>query len=565
MASLNSSSGSSGGSIVEGRDVVGNVGVVATGPATAARIGAEIIAQGGNAMDAAAASALACAVLEPDAVDIGGYILCAVLRKAGDSAATVLDANAVAPRRSSDAMFAVAAADPAKTGINEAEYDCSVRDDANLFGPLSVAVPGFLAGVGTLWEKWGRLRWPQIVAPSQRLVADGFPYGLTAAAIRRRLPILQRFEPTLRHLMPDGKPPEASDVWHRPDLEATLARLSAHGWQDFYFGELGRRIGSFVSETGGVLGPEDMAQYAPRIEPSTTTTYRGHTVFASNVGAGGLTTLEILNLLECFPPCVALDTAEYWHRLAEVTKFAWQDRIRYLADPAFTNVPVERLLSKDYAMGRVETLRQFPRSMAPTSPPAAPGAPGTIHISAADAAGNIAAVTISQGAPFGSCMTAPGTGIMLGHGMSRLDPRPGRPNSIAPGKRPLSNVSPLILSLPDREIALGTRGGRTIVNICAQLAHRIVDRGQPLAQELRAPRFSTIDREPLEFWKFDFSADVPQPLLDELARMGHAVARKVEDREGAGAAHAAEFHKQSGAVRGVGDTWAAAVDQDSTA
>ena len=546
--------------MVEGKAVVCTGGVIATGPAGAARIGARILAQGGNAMDAVSAAALACAVLEPDAVDIGGYIFCALVRRAGDSQVWILDANAVAPRRATDRMFDVVRPDPARNGINEAEYDCTVPGDRNIYGPISVAVPGFLAGVGTMCERWGRLPWAQIVEPSQRLVTDGFPYGLTASAIQRRVATLQPYESTLRHLMPNGRMPTPEEIWHRPDLDKTLARLSARGWQDFYQGELGRTVGKYISEIGGILDSDDMARYEPCIMPATRSSYRGQPVFASNVGAGGLTTLQILNFLECFPPSVELDRAGYWHRLAEITKLAWQDRLRHLGDPAFTDIPVERLLSKDYAIGRTETLRQFPDALGPVAPPALPGAPGTIHISAADREGNMVSATISQGAPFGSCVTVPGTGLILGHGMCRLDPRPGRPNSIAPGKRPLTNVSPLMLSLPDRDIVLGTRGGRTIINICAQLAHRIIDGGQSSADELPKPRFSATDREPLEFWKFDFTEDAPQPLVDELTAMGHHVVRKVEDRAGAGAAHCAEFLKATGIVRGAGDTWVAGIN-----
>ncbi|HKS75066.1 MAG TPA: gamma-glutamyltransferase [Terriglobales bacterium] len=546
--------------LIEGRHIVCSRGVVATGPAAAARIGAEILARGGNAMDAAAAAALACSVLEPESVDLGGYIFCAVVRKAGESRTWVVDANAVAPKRASERMFEVRAVVSGNSGINESEYGCSVRNDENIYGPLSIAVPGFMAGVGTLWERWGRLRWPEIVAPCQQLVAEGFAYGTTAAAIARRLPVLQRFEASCRHLMPEGRVPQRNDVWHRPGLEFTLARLSAEGWRDFYSGELGSRIGRFISELGGILSVGDMAGYTPRIEPALQSEYRGHTVSASNVCAGGLTTLQILNFLDCFAPSIALDSPAYWHRLAEVTKLAWQDRLNYLADPVFAQIPADRLLSKDYAMGRTETLRRFPESLGPPAPLAGPAAPGTVHVSSADCEGNIVAATISQGAAFGSCVTIPETGIILGHGMSRLDPRPGRPNSIAPGKQPLSNVSPLILSLPDRKIALGTRGGRPIINVCAQLAHRIIDGGLLPFEALPAPRLSTCDREPLEFLKFDFTESAAQSILDRLTAMGHQVVRKQEVVEGAGAAHCAEILGKTRTVRAAGDTWAAGMN-----
>ena len=550
----------SGFRLVEGRQVDCSGGVVATGPAAATRAGAEMFAHGGNAMDAAAAAALACSVLEPESIDLGGYILCGLVRKAGESRVTTLDANAVAPAAAAERMFSITPAQPGRTGINEAEYHCGVPGDVNINGPLSVAVPGFLAGVGTLWERWGRLTWRQIVAPSQRLVADGFPYGPTAAAIHRRIEVLKPFQPTLRHLMPQGTLPSATDIWHRPDLEFTLERLSAHGWQDFYAGELGRRIARYVSETGGILTAGDMANYKPRLEPALEVRYRGNSVFGSSLPAGGLTTLQILNFLECFAPSIALDTPEYWHRLGEVTRMAWQDRLRYFGDPDFTEVPVERFLSKDYALGRTENLRQFPGVLGPQTAPGLPAPPGTIHISAADHEGNVVAVTISQGLAFGSCVTVPGTGIILGHGMSRLDPRPGRPNSVAPGKRPLSNVSPLLLSLPESDIALGTRGGRPIINVCAALAHRIIDGPLTPAQVLPMPRLSVCDREPLEFLKFDFTESVPQEILDRLTSMGHRVMRKQEVVQGAGAAHCAEFLKHSGTVRAAADNWAAGID-----
>jgi gamma-glutamyltranspeptidase / glutathione hydrolase len=493
-------------------------------------------------------------------VDFGGYVLCAVVRKAGESGVWSLDANAVAPRRSTERMFQVLPAEAAKNGINETEYECSVPGDANVTGPLAVAVPGFMAGVGTLWERWGNLRWPEIVAPSQRLVSDGFPYGPTAAAMARHMAVLRRFEPTVRHLMPRGTLPAPTDIWHRPDLETTLERLSAHGWQDFYSGEIGRRVGRSVTEIGGILDAEDMAGYAPRVEPAYETRYRGHAVFAPRLPNGALSALQLLNFLDCFPASVELDSPGYWHRLAEVMKLAWQDRLRYFADPSFTKVPVPRLLSKEYALGRTEALRQFPAALGPQQPPLAAAPPSTVHVSAADHQGNVVAATISQGFAFGSCVTVPGTGIILGHGMARLDPRPGRANSVAPGKRPLNNLSPLIFLLPDRDVALGLRGGRPIINVCAQLAHRIVDGGLRPAETLPAPRLSVYDREPLTFMKFDFNSSVPENILGELAAMGHRIARYQETVEGAGAAHCAEFLKNRHQVRLSGDTWAAGVN-----
>jgi len=374
------------------------------------------------------------------------------------------------------------------------------------------------------------------------------------------LDVLRRYEPALNHLTRDGIPPAADEVWHRPGLASTLARLRAHGWREFYRGELGVQIARYVRSIGGVLSAEDMAGYSPRVEPALVVTYRGCPVFTPTLPNGGLTSLQILNMLECFPPSIAADAPAYWHRLGEILKLAWRDRLRYLGDPDFTDVQVDRLLDKSYAQEMTDRLRRFPDSIgAQDSPSALPSPPGTIHVSAADVDGNIVSATLSQGTPFGSCVLVPGTGVILGHGMCRLDPRPGLPNSIAPGKRPLNNLAPLIVSLPDRAIALGTRGGRPIVNVCAQLAHRLIDGGDAAAQALAVPRLHVSDREPLEFLEFAFTDRVAQEILDGLAAMGHRVRRQHEEVEGAGAAHCVELLARERKVRASGDTWAAGI------
>src|SRR5205823_5918861 len=160
-------------SMVEGNEILAFYGVIATGPAEAARIGGRIFERGGNAMDAAAAACLACAVLEPQAVDIGGYVAAGVVLDGKTRRIWSVDSNAVAPSASHEGMYDVLPPQPGKRGINELEYGCSVRDDANVYGALSVGVPGFLAGVGTLWERWGCLKWTEIVAPARELIDSG--------------------------------------------------------------------------------------------------------------------------------------------------------------------------------------------------------------------------------------------------------------------------------------------------------------------------------------------------------------------------------------------------------
>ena len=538
--------------MLEGKEIVGKKGVVAAWPAEAARIGARILEAGGNAMDAAAAASLACAVLAPDKNGIGGYVLAAVVLEGKTGKVWSLDANAKAPAAAGEHFYDVLPERESPKGVNENEYNCSVVDDANVHGPLAVAVPGQMAGMGMLWEQWGRLDWQQIVAPCQGLVADGFAYGEALARnIAAMEPVLRRYPASVRHLLPEGRLPVADDIWHRPGMEKTLARLALAGWRDFYEGELGRSIADCVQDMGGILSREDMALFAPRLTEAYQASYRDAQLYGPILPNGCLTSLQILQMLDCFEP-VADNSVEYWHRWAEVLKLAWRDRLRYLGDPDFAAVPFARLLSREYAAGRVETLRQRPERVDFESwGLSSQTLPETLHVSTADAEGNVVAVTISQGGNLGSGVVVDGTGIVLGHGMNRLDPRPGGVNSVAPYKRPLNNVAPMIIRMADRDVATGLPGGRKIISVGAQLAQRVVDFGAGAKGAAAAPRLHVVVEEPIEV-----SSDIDEHMVIGLEQMGHRVERNA--RIG-GMAHIAEYLHEQQQVRAGGGGWAAGV------
>ena len=520
-------------------------GLVASEPEAVARAGALALERGGNAADAAAAACLAGCLIHPHLSDLGGYVCCAVVLDAKSNRAWSLDANSVAPAAAHEKMFTILPVGPGAPGINENEYGCSVRNDSNVYGPLAVAVPGTMGGIGVLQERWGILKWRDVVAPSLELAEQGFPYGWTAEAIKLKEAVIRRYEPSLGQLMPRGSVPRADEVWRRPDMAKTLERIAAAGWRDFYEGELGRRIADYVGGLGGVVTRKDMAGFQARVTEPYTIAYRNASVHGAILPNGALSTLQMLNMLDCFEP--ARDSAAlYWHRLAEVLKLAWRDRLLYLGDPGFARVPVERLLAKDYAAGRVETLRQFPRHVDRMEPPLQNAAPqGTLHVSTADAAGNLVSVTISHGGFFGSCLTVPGTGITLGHGMCRFDPHPGLPNSVGARKRPLNNVAPLLVRLPERDVALGLRGGRRIVSVSAQLAARVVDDGASAAAASAAPRIHVQAKEPGEV-----ADSLARSIREELAAMGHEL-RAVPDL--VVGAHGTEVLKGERRVRGGGN------------
>lgn len=533
--------------MIEGNEIVSAKGVVNANPDEAARVGARILETGGNAMDAASATSMACCMLQPQSTGVGGYVCCAVVLEGKSGRVWSVDANSVAPAAAHEEMFKVMA--PTGSGINEYEYFCHVKDDANIYGSLAVGPPGMMAGMGMIWERWGKLKWHEIVAPSLKLLADGFPYASVADSIKSLEGIIRKFHPTVEHLMPVGKVPSPEDIWHRPNMEKTLERIAAAGWRDFYDGEIGHKIADYVQQAGGILTREDMAQYKPRVTDPYTVIYRDATVHGPILTNGCLTSLQILNMLDCFE-AVPDDAPTYWHRLAEILKLAWRDRLHYLGDPDFIHVPIERLLSKDYAAGRVETVQQFLNHVDKLVPAVSAELPhGTLHVSTADAEGNLVSMTISQGGAFGSCVTVPGMGIILGHGMCRLDPRPGQANSISPRKRPLNNTACMMVRLLDRDVAIGLPGGRQIISVMPRAVQLIVDRGASGRQAAVAPRMHVEINEPLVL-----TETVEETVVRALGAMGHEIKRV---KGIAGALNCTEVLKNTGAVRAGGNGLAA--------
>jgi gamma-glutamyltranspeptidase/glutathione hydrolase len=252
-----------------------------------------------------------------------------------------------------------------------------------------------------------------------------------------------------------------------------------------------------------------MAAFTVRVTAPLAGEYHGAKVYTAIAPNGGYSVLSAFDDL----PHTSDRDPEYWHRLAGALQRMWRRRLQ--------------------------------DSRSGTTPH------GTIHVAAADAEGNLVSVTISQGGLFGSCLAVPGTGIILGHGMCRFDPHPGLDNSPGPGKRPLNNVCPLIIRIKGRDVAIGARGGRRIVSVCAQMAQRIVDLGESAWQAATAPRIHTISGDPLEV-----SHNFDPAIREALAKMGHRI--EVPD-EVAGAAHGAEILRETSQLRAGGNTWVAGV------
>ena len=455
---------------------------IVIGEPTAARVGNEMLKAGGNAVDGIVSAALAAAVVAMGSCGIGGYGGHMVLALNRGRKIRSIDFNTAAPAAAREEMFT-----PDEHG--------TVRDDANSYGWLASGVPGTLAGLGLALEKYGTRSFRQVVEPAIELAREGFPLSEGMARYIRNAASLLRTDPaTARLLFPDGDAPQPGVNFRNPDLVRLLEILASRNSVDsFYRGDIGRRIAEAFQIHGGLVTAEDMADYRACVARPLELRWRGFTICTAPLTAGGLTVLETLSILKALNWETRPDSPERTQLKIEALRLAWQDRLQLLGDPVKAKVPVKRLLSRDYAgemAAKVERAvkERKPLSLNIDSRPQ----DGTVHLSAVDGHGNMAAVTLTHGNTLGARVTVEGLGLVLGHGMSRFDPRPGHPNSPGPGKRPLNNMCPtIVLRGGNAVLALGGTGGRKIPNSVFEVLARYGGLDVSMEKAMAAPRLQT--------------------------------------------------------------------------
>jgi gamma-glutamyltranspeptidase/glutathione hydrolase len=426
-------------------------GLVVAQNGTAARIGAEVLATGGNAVDAVVATAFALAAVEPWNSGLGG-IGFMVVHEAGAARAEVVDFGPAAPRGLDPSAFPL-------TGAMKTELFTwpQVVEDRNMHGPLSFAIPSAVRGYATALDRFGRVPWRELVKPGAALARAGLPVDwFTTIKVAAAAADLRGYEESRRVWLPDGLPPVCPPEAESMSLPLgrladTLERLAEAGPEDFYHGEIAHLITSDVRAAGGFLSAEDLAGCQARILPAVATPYRGATFQTAPGLTAGPTLAGILGRLGKRGFGAAPD-ADYFEAVAEALRTAYAERLDHMGD-------VER---------------------AGTS---------TTHITAIDRRGSIAALTTTLLSSFGSKYVLPGTGILMNNGVMWFEPHPGRPNSIAPGKRALTNMCPVIVARDGRAwIGVGASGGRRIVGAVLQMASFIVDFGMDPEAAAHHPR-----------------------------------------------------------------------------
>ena len=449
-----------------------------------------------------------------------------------------------APRAATADMFRVIGQAVKGNGIYE------VEDQANAIGHRSVGVPGVTAGMCRAHEMFGSLPLEQLLEPAAHYAREGFEADpTTCLQIARNMPNLLRYGEIARTFLPDGYPPPPGEKIVQRDLADTLERIGKNGKDALHKGEIAAAIDEEMKRNGGILSSHDLAEYDAEVLDPVRSSYRGYELIGSPVPAGTLTALQTLNILENFDlPRLAHNSPEHLHLYTEAARHAFADRYSFLGDPDFEPVPLDGIMSREYAReisnsidreaAKLETERELQPWVAYADNPlhdpwhydpnprpehaslASPPSDGdcTTHFSIIDKDWNMAACTQTAVGGFGSSVVVPGTGVLLSNGMVIFNPMPGTANSIAGFKRGLNNMSPvLLLSGGQPFLAVGAPGGRRIICRIAQVISNVVDLGMSMQEAITAPSVDAAERETFVDHRID-----PQT-VDALARMGHNV------------------------------------------
>ena len=445
------------------RAAVAHKGAIASAYPLASKAGQEILEQGGNAFDAAVAVAAALAVVEPSSSGLGGggFFL---LHRQADGFETMVDAREKAPGAATRDMYL--------------DKDGNEIPNSSTSGPLSSAIPGEPAAFEYLARKYGKLPLKQSLQPAIRLARQGFPLYLRLQyGIKAKREILARSPDAAKaFLTADGNAPEIGSVIKQPELANTLEAIANQGAKGFYEGRVAQNLVAGVRAGGGIWTLEDLKNYRVVERKPLIGEYHGARIItAPPPSSGGIAVLDSLNILAGFDLHDA-DSATRKHLVIEAMRRAYRDRAIFLGDPDFIKMPLQQLMSVDYAAGQRSSIRAdkaMPSDLLPGIE-SEPKGMNTTHFSVLDAAGNRAAVTITVNLFFGSGYMPAGTGVLLNNEMDDFSTKPGRPNvfgligntanSIAPNKRSLSSMSPTFVETPKGLMIIGSPGGSTIIS-----------------------------------------------------------------------------------------------------
>ncbi len=530
--------------------VAADSGMVVSSHYLATEVGTQILQNGGNAIDAAIATAFTLSVTLPSAGNIGGGGF--LVYHGADGHITAFNFREKAPLAATETMFL--------------GPDGKIKDNSNHEGTLSVGVPGTVAGLWLAHQRLGRMDWSDVVEPAVQLASEGFPSTRAMQGFLSQL--LQKTDSLyaatrLAFLKNGTENYQPGEVWKQPDLAASLSRIRDHGHDGFYHGKTATLLSDFMASHGGLITMEDLALYEAEEVIPVHGSFGEYDIYAmSPPSSGGVALITMLNILESYNlQSLGHNSAQYLHLLTETMRRAFADRAEYIGDPNFNpSMPMDDLISKSHA----EQLRSsINESYASSSDPEKLGrlylpeeSEETTHLSVVDAEGNAVSLTYTLEYSYGSQIVADGTGFLLNNEMGDFNPIPGytdsngfigtAPNLIAPEKRMLSSMTPTIVAKDGKPlIVVGSPGGRTIINTVLQIILNVTIFNMDIAQAVEAPRIH-------HQWLPDITSFESWGISPDTKALYEAKGHQVRYRTSQGRAHC--IMRKNGLLYGAADS-----------
>ena len=455
-------------------EVIATHGMAATSQPLATQVALDIMKRGGNAIDAAIAANAALGLMEPTGNGIGG-----------DLFAIVWDAE-------TEQLYGLNASGRSPQNLSLEYFRENGHDSIPSHGPLPVSVPGAVDGWFELHERFGAMEMSEVLLPAIQYAEDGFPVSeLIAYYWDRSVPILSEFPGFTEQYTIDGRAPRTGEIWKNPNLAKTYRAIASGGRDAFYQGDIARTIADYMAENGGFLSYEDMASHESEWVEPVSVNYRGYDVWELPPNSQGIAALQMLTILEGFDlKAMGFKSADYLHHLIEAKKLAFEDRARYYADPAFSDVPVTELVSEEYGAKRRELIDPERRARSyPAGDPEVLRDGDTIYLTTADEAGNMVSLIQSNYRGMGSGMTPPGLGFILQDRGELFSLEDGHANVYEPGKRPFQTIIPAFITRDGKPwISFGLMGGGMQPQGHAQIVINLIDFGMNLQEAGDAPR-----------------------------------------------------------------------------
>jgi gamma-glutamyltranspeptidase/glutathione hydrolase len=485
--------------------VITQHGIVATSQTLASQAGAQILARGGSAVDAAIAANAVLGVMEPWADGLGGDLF-VLYWDAETGKLTGLNASGPAPRGLSPEFLA-------KAGIKEMPRE----------GIHSVTVPGVVDGWARIHQRYGKLPWKDLFQAAIVYAEAGFPVPEVVQDVWAHegiVKLLQSQTESARTFLRDGNVPKVGDLFRNPAMAGAFRLIAEKGRDAYYKGEIASAILKTSGRLGGTMTADDLAAFSSEWVEPISIDYRGWRVFELPPNGQGMAALEMLNIMETFPPSPSgAFSAEELHTRIEAMKLAYSDLRRYDADPHFSDIPVGGLLSKTYARERAALIK--PHVANCDVPPGAPIASDTTYLTVVDKHGNIASWIQSVAGVFGSGVTVEGMGFVLQNRGGGFTLEPKHPDVLAGGKRPFHTIIPAFMEKGEEHIGFGIMGGATQPTAHAQFVSNVVDYGMNIQEAMDAPRFGPPAKT--NVCAVGIESRVPMVALQPLFEWGHSI------------------------------------------